>query len=580
MPDSNPERYEEPSSAANDIEPAEPPLPPPPERLGTPESSVAAAPKWFLERRVYGAGKQPSYAPQGEHDLRARLYERADVTGKRPRTEQTLLVCRFEVGDYHDSHAVQRFVPGASSKADLVAFAKLGERAMFAPGPSESSHMYLTLPLLGLAQGDQLRVAVADRDFMSFDHVETVEGAYTGELPWKIAGKRVRAECRGVSRTVVESMLPGVVATARKQLRSYAKCQPDPHDSSLGRRCLEGTGSHSLHDALSGPVSLVGWDDPRVRPLVQRASVISDEFEATLQKLVREQLGGQRRGTFADDRLQVQSIQHRCESKSLKRAGVKRDQCGLRLKVKNIGPVPLFFENDELGPLDDIGLVSGDGKRHATEVLAYRAGNGWRALEQKRRLKPGQAVELLLTTPRDAPAPLLLRGERKDSVRALDGQWIELADTLALKPLAIRCGTDVVKRLRFPTPISRRKQLEASRCVLRVLAKNLGKEPRAFSGSEFGPIDRMWLIRRDGSKQNGADELPLLAIVRDRNGELEELDWAGHDDDSELPPQTLQTIVFLIDHKGLHTSPPQLDELALRVQLDDARWDYLRVDAE
>lgn len=578
-PEGPPAIYEEPATEtpASDEVADKPPEIPPPERLGTPETSRAAAPRWFTEQVNWGAGKQQGYAPQGDVALRDILFKRANLTGARPALEQALVACEFRVGSFQDSNVWERaFTPG-NSKADLVALAKVGAWEMLAHGRGEAASVVVTFPLLPLKTGTKLTVVLADRDIISFTAIERLEATYPGKLPWRIVGEDSAGECRAVSREVVEALLPQQLQKADQSLETASKCKPELNDFSLGRSCIDGAGSHPARHGVEGPASLVGWDDPRVRPRSERLDRVEAAFDAAVAQLMQSAELIVPPASVADGQLQVSKAHYDCNHRLQAQLQLKVGACVVFVELKNLGPTPIDVGSDQLGSLKHVTLIGGRGYRHPTRVVGV-FNKRWRRFDRDTKLLPGRKVRLAFSADAKLPEPLALRGSRTSTVRTLEStKKVRFADALELQPVGIRCGDAVVEELKPVVHWNDREELAASRCAFEARVTSLLSQATSWAQDGFGPLRALNLVQRGAvATRVEGKKLRLRVVARKGKRGWEELHWAG-DEKSEFQPKREETMVFFIDAADAHQNPPRLDDLALLVAYDDAQRDYIRV---
>jgi len=404
--------------------------PPPPERLGKPLTSLAAAPAWWQGPQALDLGQARAYAPESP-DAGA-LYQAASAGSAEPGPlDGGALACDLDLGERRFDELVP-FASEESTLGDIAALAGVSPDRRKAPalvvgtyGPEDRNQVVLLLPLARLQVGDTLWIRLVDMDVSLHDDVETLRVRYDGKLPLALAGRLAKGTCRLVTRPALEVALArrlGYLDQALEKLAAGAR--PDFLDGVVTG--VEGFLSDARESAL-GAAALVGWDDPRVLRRVLRlgeleagaARAYAQAFEA-----LRASAAGPAWAAAPAGRLEVRVDGLRCGRRQLGLARalvafpemLPADACALYLSLRNTGAEPLEFGIHAVGPLRDLTLVSARGRSRPVSVEGQLLGGRARKFRNDPRLEPGQAMEVVVVPEpeeevlRRSSLPLLLRG--------------------------------------------------------------------------------------------------------------------------------------------------------------------------
>jgi hypothetical protein len=402
--------------------PEAPPRPPPepvPEHLGTPASSLAAAPRWATR-------EDKSYAPQpgGAESL----FNEAAPAGE----EAIGVACQFSVGNFRET----AFTP-AAALADMTVHASFsgpkGEKrpTLTVWGPEDTNTIYFVLPLASLGKGDEVVAEAIDRNVFSPDFLDRVRAVHKGHFPLAVHGRLATMECRALPRAAIEAHFAKNVPDVEEAIAKVESQKPDLTAAGFALSDLKDGGVADARWAMEYLAGLTGWDDPRVARRVARldaaeakiAGAIAAQADALRAKLPApadsptENLAGM---------LQVRSEEVACGPEVLKKyaryagIGVEEDfrktQCMVRVHLTNVSAEALkidaFF--GRIDPIGSMTLISKSGGRFPFMPFGEIVKDKPRRLQSDQPLAPGKSITLLAavgSSPGNAPpdAPMLLR---------------------------------------------------------------------------------------------------------------------------------------------------------------------------
>jgi hypothetical protein len=430
------ETYPEPMAEAA----SEHPLP---ARLGTPASSLAAAPAWWERPPEALTGRIRVYAPETSEAVS--LY--AQAPGARvPQGELAdgALACRLDLGDRgFDEQALDAQPESVLGEfAAVVGVAPDARRApaqvVVAFGPEDSNRVTFLVPLVRLKVGACLSVRVVELDVHSQESVEQVRARYDGQLPLALAGRLARGDCRLVTRAALEARLAEslrqadeALEGAEADLAGVIDLGAHPPVSADGRLARP-------RAAVAAPAGLVGWDDPRVGRRMGRLEAMTARLEASLAhafEAARPGAIGAAWAELAGGQLALRASSLRCGREALRPhhrlvgfwSLVPRDACVLSLGVKNLGPGPIAVGADSLGPLGELVLIDRRGTSRPLHLEGYLRRGRVRALPAGGlSLAPGAELELLAPPRpeeellRAVALPVLVRGRLEGAPVYLD----------------------------------------------------------------------------------------------------------------------------------------------------------------
>jgi hypothetical protein len=486
---------------------AAPPVEAVPETLGTPASSLAAAPAFWRK-------KSSAYAPALESPLT--IFDAASAAN----APGVAIACRLSAGRYKEDKIMPAF-----DKADLMVTATFGEgkgRMTFhALGPEDTNEIDFVLPLLPLAEGKSVAVSLTDRDVFSNDNVARFTITHRSAAPLTIRAASVRGECRSVPRAVIEASFQSARTSADNALAEMALERPDiTQPSSDVGRPSDGLGAMTYE--LQGLAALVGWDDPRVVRRVGRALALRGSQAAEIARqaaLIRAALPSPAGGAtpMADGALEVRATKYECGPNVVKaylkwmesqteRERLTASGCVAHFEVRSRTAYPIELHGSmgsSIGPLKSLGLISKAGFWFRLDLFAeVKNGAVVKLPSNKRRLRLGEAAEVVGLLYKDGSdekpePPLLLRGMHNERTSASAAEWTSMAGG-KLQVRAVRVACDQAAAAEHAALIagdSFKWALKTGGCVLRLEVRNTSGEPIAVD-SAFGlrSLRRLGLI--------------------------------------------------------------------------------------
>ncbi len=546
------------------VEAPKPPAPPPeepvPEHLGTPASSRAAAPAWWLSH------DEPSYAPAPPGEIS--LFEAA--AEPHGGDDPAALACAFNIGHFRED----TFFTSAQAAADMVIHARFGKKD---PRPEhvtfngwDNNAAVFVVPLAVLQPGDALSLRIDDANVFSPDTIDRVKAVYQGSYPLKLRGRITKGECRPVGRALIEASARATKAQFDNEIEAFAKGKVYLSSSSMGHS------TERVYGAARSLAGLVGWDDPRVKVRLQRVEDIKAAQTAALGREVEATLKGLSAGPvlLADGMVALTYEPLRCGDDVVKKykrytrsaedsQAFRKSPCVLVLSVENRTKVAIEIDrfSSAIGPAEDLMLVGPKGDRYALELAAELTAKGLRAFPRngEKKIAPGKTIQvaaLLLNhsgsePPAPPPAtPFLLRSIYGSSHSPVDAATpARFAGTVEMRGTAFACDAAATARYEALKSVWVR-DIKGPTCVLDAEVRNIGTVPWMVytSGTSLGPIHGLALLTR---KDQG---LRLTTL---------ELDGKPGSGRVELAPGASLPMTFVGEKDELPAPTPALTDLVL-----------------
>lgn len=534
-----------------------PPEEPIPEQLGTPASSRAAAPAWWLDR------DEPSYAPSPPNAMG--LFEAAAAPGGGD--DPAALACAFNIGHFRED----TFFTRSQAAADMVIHARFGKkepRPVFVTfnGWDRNAAVFV-LPLARLQPGDALSLRIDDANVFSPDTLDHVQSVFQGSYPLKLRGRLTQGECRAVGRAAIEATAKGAKALLDREIEAFSRGKLYLSSPSMVHS------SEGVRSAARSLAGLVGWDDPRLTVRLERIEAITAAQTAALGREVEAVLQGLAPGPtrLADGMVEVAPEPLQCGDDAVRKyrrfarsaddtKAFREASCAVVLGVTNRTRLPLELDRlrGAIGPAEDLMLVSPQGGRYDVELAAEVTPQGLRAFPRdgQKKVAPGRTLRvlaLLLDTSDAGPPspPLLLRALHDHSSSAGDASTpTRFAGAVELRGTAFACDADAKARYE-----ARRnawvRSLTGGVCVLDAEVKNVGITPLVIysSGISLGPIHGL-----------------ALTTAKKNSLQLGTLEVGGKAPPSrvEVAPGASVTALFMGERADLPRATPTLTELTLR----------------
>lgn len=233
------------------------------------------------------------------------------------------LGCELAIRGYSE----QTFIKGPDSeRPDLSIKMWLGTNKgryfLRVEGPDNQNDIRMAFPLTGLTKGDPVVVDILDRDAIGATAVDSIDGVLEGPPPFKLVGKRKRAElsCRSLVAAPFERAFAEHEAKAKKLITALDARRPNPTLADLG---LPRIHEHEEREAVIAAAAFVGWSDPRMKNVLAALRAAEVASAAALLKFVldeRARVGSQ---TTLEDGLVVRARR------------VKNEPPEIELDVKN-----------------------------------------------------------------------------------------------------------------------------------------------------------------------------------------------------------------------------------------------------
>jgi len=391
------------------VETPRPPPDPIPDRLGTPSTSRAAAPAWWLVDHPFG------YLPRPEAP-----WQFDPLAESAPREAPTLdngaLLCDVNVGGYRGDATEA----GEYAGTDLTVGASVGgarpparELWVWGVGPEDTGTARVLIPLIDLKPGATLHFKFNDRDVLFDDDLELVAHRWTGQVPFEFKGRIGRGRCRFVPRAPLDQ----AVALRLEDVDNALAAVPPASAPDLTRASLRSTETEQLGGvkvAIASVASLVGWDDPRVARRLERMGVLVAQRHALLVTALdatradAESLGAWQ--APAEGKVSMRLGVPLCGKTALKPlrkhwtepwTRVGATTCALQLELRNdaaetVGVVP---SRRALGSIEELAWVGGDGDVAVLSVVAVRAGDRLLKPTGAIDIAPGESIVLVLPAP-------------------------------------------------------------------------------------------------------------------------------------------------------------------------------------
>jgi hypothetical protein len=410
-----------------------------PERLGTPESSLKAAPAWWDT-------KEHGYAPQPDFTLSTWKHLRDAAPGD---VEGAVLVC--------DVSTAWREPPLIGPKSwalpDLKVWMGVGP-SVKAPrlqaisyGEEDHEETLAAASLVTLKVGMPLSVDVYDRDTFSLNLIDKLTATYQGTSPIELKAGQSEATCRVIARDEVEKREQEALGAADVELaRTDVGLRVDLARPDLGRAVEARTSQYPLERAAA----FAGWDDPRVQRRVQRLDGIQARFQRDLAQGLSARYAQltPAPADLAGGSLHVEVRGLDCSAAEVKRLekvldngldrdALKQNGCVLALSVRNQGQEALRLQRaNDLGQARSLQLLRLDGRRQPLAPAARKVAGKWVALASEDTLPPGAEVELALTALEQTKdreplaGPLLLQGVHEPGSNRTETFFIRLPDAV------------------------------------------------------------------------------------------------------------------------------------------------------
>lgn len=146
---------------------------------------------------------------------------------------------------------------------DLQGVLRLGATEQAAVGPDHQDTLLFTAPLVRLGPGDTIELEIADRQAFGTRAPGTLKASHRA-FPVELQGPGLQARCAWVPREELERALERPLDEAHANLQGWRPA-PRLSDASLEPPAP----AQAARIALREAAALVGWDDPRVAPLVE-----------------------------------------------------------------------------------------------------------------------------------------------------------------------------------------------------------------------------------------------------------------------------------------------------------------------